>query len=120
MLRGKGMIARTKDKKSIVKIDETICKQIYEIMQVHKGKDNAITAKKISSMLNFPMEDTQSLCRTYIAKVMDIFEIPIIGCAKGYFIASTKEEVDEYTDTMQSRISGIQNTIDKVQTYFDS
>lgn len=112
------MLAETKDHKNTIEVHQSICVQIYDILQEHKGKENAIPARCISQKLHLPLESSQVVCRTYIAKTIDMFQVPIIACSKGYFIATRPEEIAEYVEHLNARIAGIQITAEKAQSYF--
>lgn len=84
--------------------------KIRDILLQHKGKANAITAKKISNKMGFSMEDTQSVCRRAIRETVKIYEIPLVSCNKGFFIANTDEEIEEYNSNIQSRIDEMKKT----------
>ena len=79
-------------------------REIKNILLQHKGKENAITSKEISIAMGFPMEDTQSVSRDAIRKTEEEFGLPLISCNKGYYIAQTDEELDEYNRNIQGRI----------------
>ena len=108
-----------KDHKTALEIEKLKCEQIYELLKQHKGKAKAITTRKISEIVKLPIKDTQVQCRTYVSKVMDMFEVPIVSCSKGYYIAATEDEMNAYMSSMNKRIAGIQKTMDKAWNYFE-
>ena len=85
-------------------------KEIKEILLQHKGKSNAIASKRISEAMGFPMEDTQVVSRKEIWNTAEGFDLPLISCNKGYFIAQTDEEMNEFNDNYEKRIEGIRKT----------
>lgn len=89
---------------------DKIYDEIKAILIQCKGKSNAMTSKRISVRINFPMEDTQVKTRTAIWETAKIFELPLISCSKGYFIAETDNEMNEYNSNIQSRIDGMEET----------
>lgn len=80
-------------------------KKINEILSQHRGKTNAITSKKISASMGFPMEDTQAVSRKNIHETAEEYNLPLLSCNKGFYIAETQEELDEYNQNIDSRIS---------------
>ncbi len=82
-------------------------KIIKNILMNHKGKENAIKSKEISLEMNLPMEDTQSVTRKIIWETAEIFELPLVACSNGYFIAQNDAELDEYNLNLEKRIGGI-------------
>lgn len=84
--------------------------KIKDLLLQHKGKANAIPSKEVSRIMGFPMEDTQAVSRRAIWEAAKEFELPLISCNKGYFIAETDDEIDEYNSNIQSRIDGMKET----------
>ena len=60
-----------------------------DILLAHRGKDNAIAAIEISSMLGLPLEATQSTCRKLIHKTANFYHLPLFSSSKGFYIAQT-------------------------------
>ena len=56
------------------------------------------------------MEDTQSVSRQAIWKTAKEYGLPLISCNKGYFIAQTDEEMEDFNTNYEKRISGIRKT----------
>lgn len=82
--------------------------KIKGILLQHKGRANAITSKQISKAMGFPMEDTQVVSRTAIRKTEELFDLPVISCPNGYFIAENDEEIAAYNANIQRRIDGME------------
>ena len=87
--------------------------KIKEILMPHKGKANAITSKEISKKMGFPMEDTQSVSRAAIKKTAELYDLPIVSCSKGYFIAENDEEIAAYNANIQRRIDEMEKRREK-------
>ncbi len=81
--------------------------KIKDILLQHKGKANAITSKQISKAMGFPMEDTQVVSRTAIKETEKRFNLPLLSCSKGYFIAENDKEMKAYNANIQRRIDGM-------------
>lgn len=84
--------------------------KIKNILMEHRGRKNAIAAKRISEAMGFPMEDTQSVSRQAIWDTAKEYGLPLISCNKGYFIAQTDEEMEDYNANYEKRISGMRKT----------
>lgn len=84
--------------------------KIKNILLQHKGKSNAITSKEVSRKMGFPMEDTQSVSRKAIWETAKEYGLPLVSCNRGYFIAETTDEIEEYNSNIQSRIDGMEET----------
>ena len=84
--------------------------KIKNILLEHVGRQNAIKAKHISSLLGFPMEDTQSVSRKAIWDTAEEYGLPLVSCGDGYYLAESAEDVMKFDETMQRRIDGINRT----------
>lgn len=84
--------------------------KIKDILLQHKGKSNAITSKEVSRKMGFPMEDTQVVSRKAIWETAREYGLPLVSCNRGYFIAETDDEINEYNSNIQSRIDGMEET----------
>lgn len=84
--------------------------RVKNILIEHRGRKNAIAAKRISEAMGFPMEDTQSVSRQAIWDTAEEFGLPLISCNKGYFIAQTDKEMEDYNANYEKRISGMRRT----------
>lgn len=82
--------------------------KIKDILLQHRGKNNAITSKNVSSIMGFPMEDTQAKSRKEIHKTAEMFNLPLLSCSHGFYIAETEQELEEYNRGIDNRISGIE------------
>lgn len=80
-------------------------KKINDILSRHCGKANAITAKRISASMRYPMEDTQAISRKNIHQTAEEYNLPLLSCSKGFYIAETQEELDEYNQNIDNRIN---------------
>lgn len=88
----------------------TMSEKIKNILMKHRGKENAITAKRISQAMGFPMEDTQSVSRRAIWHTAEEYGLPLISYNKGYFIAQTDKEMEDYNSNYEKRIRGMRKT----------
>ena len=92
--------------------------EVRDILMKHRGAGNPITAKEISSLMGFDMEDTQHMCRQIIKRTMQMFSLPVISCAKGYYIASTDEEMQSYCDNIRGRIKGMRQRMNSAVKFY--
>lgn len=84
--------------------------KIKDILMDHRGKKNAIASKRISEAMGFPMEDTQAVSRQAIWSTAEEYGLPLVSCNRGYFIAETDDEIEEYNKNIQKRIDGMEKT----------
>lgn len=82
----------------------TYYEKLKSILELHRGKRNAIPSRKISEMIDYPTEDTQSATRAILHKTAEKYNLPLISCRKGFYIAETEEELAEYNRCIDSRI----------------
>lgn len=93
--------------------------EVRDILMNHRGANNPITAKEISSIMGFGMEDTQHECRQIIRRTMDMFSLPVISCARGYYIANSKEEIESYCKNIMGRIKGMRKRLDSAVKFYN-
>ena len=98
--------------------DEMILAEIADLMQNHKGKRNAISAGEIGKMLNLKQEDTHVEARERIKETIQKFKIPIIAGGKGYYIATSEDELDNYIEGLDNRIRAIESRKELVRKAF--
>lgn len=91
---------------------------VKDILLNHRGAENSITAKEISSIMGFEMEDTQHECRQIIKKTMDMFSLPVISSTKGYYIANTDDEIETYCKNIKSRIIGMRKRMNNAVKFY--
>ena len=73
---------------------------VKDILLNHRGAENSITAKEISSIMGFEMEDTQHECRQIIKKTMDMFSLPVISVDLLYIYTQQQEGYHKRTSLM--------------------
>ena len=55
------------------------------------------------------MEDTQSVSRQAIWKTAKEYGLPLISCNKGYFIAQTDEEMEDYVSYIKEKNTDVES-----------
>lgn len=93
--------------------------KIRDVLLQHRGKNNAITSKEISSIMGFPMEDTQAKSRKEIHKTAEIYNLPLLSCGRGFYIANSQQELNEYNQNIDDRINGMEKTRQTVNENFE-
>lgn len=85
----------------------------------HKGKDNIVSAKEICEFLNERGYHAKpDAINVTIRKVMFERRLPICSAnSKGYFWATTKEEIQATIDDLQGRIEEMQRRIEHLQSF---
>ena len=82
----------------------TYYEKLKSILELHRGKRNAISSRKISEIIDYPMEDTQFATRRILHLTAEKYNLPLISCCKGFYLAETEEELAEYNRCIDSRI----------------
>lgn len=92
---------------------------LVDIIFHHKGKENIISAKEIVAILTENGYETRrSSIHQVIRKVMFERRLPICSAnSKGYFWATSKEEIQMTIDDLQSRIAEMTNRIEHLQSF---
>ena len=81
-----------------------LCKKLKSILELHRGKRNAIPSRKISEMIDYPTEDTQCATRRILHLTAEKYDLPLVSCCKGFYLAETEEELAEYNRCIDSSI----------------
>jgi len=89
-----------------MKFDEKILKQIKEILESLKGKDKAITSKKIAEMVNIDPGPSSITIRSYITEAIRRYQLPVAaaGGSKGYYFITNAQEFKDYMKILQNRL----------------
>ena len=87
------------------KIMKSDHKKIKDILEEHYGKDNAIASHCISKRMGYPMEATQAVSRKAIHETAEEYNLPLLSCEKGFYLAETEAELNEYNQNIDNRIS---------------
>ena len=94
--------------------------RIKEILEAHKGIQNTISSREIEKLLGFRKEDTHVEARTKILETIMKYKLPIAATpAKGYYLVTTKKELDDYTKSLESRINKINTRKESIIAFFD-
>ena len=79
-------------------------KRIKDILEQHCGKRNAIASHVISEEIGYPIEAPQAVSRKEIHATAEEYDLPLLSCNKGFYLAETEEELAEYNENIDSRI----------------
>jgi len=89
---------------------------IEHIMLQHVGKANAIKSAALAQLIGNQLEDdTHQDTRSRIRECLENAKLPIAACSNGYYIIDNHDELREYVDSLESRISGIYGRIKLVR-----
>lgn len=79
--------------------------QVKRLLLDHRGKGNEISSREINDVVELDSVGSFPQTRKCVRDVMLQEGIPIIGGGNGYYVAETEEEISDYIDTLDSRIT---------------
>ena len=91
---------------------------VKQILEQHRGKENAISAGVIGEYLGFAHDDTHVKARNLIKDCIQKYQLPVLSCSSGYYIVKTEKEYNEYIANLDSRIAGIEERKAFVTEYY--
>lgn len=92
---------------------------LLEFLKSHKGKANVVSSKEIADYLNNRGYSTKSACvHSLIKKTMYERNAPICYInSRGYFWATSREEIKSTVDDMEKRISALKEHINHLMSF---
>jgi hypothetical protein len=84
------------------------------VRSIPAGKDNAVPVSWIAKRLGISDGGTEPAIRKIILEAIDEGDL-IASCSKGYFQIETYVEFDEYLESLNSRILGIQRRMSRLR-----
>lgn len=79
------------------------------------GKRNAMTAPEIAHLCNVRTTGTCQPIR-HAAKILLCQEgIPLVSCSKGFYIATTRQELYDYKAHLEARMTGLGRDVEAVK-----
>ena len=82
--------------------------KVANVIIEHIGKKSPITAKSICNIVGFETKANTLYCRQVLNEVSRTYDLPIIASHKGFYIAETHEEVQEYISFLDTTIKGME------------
>jgi len=92
--------------------------RIKEIIQNHIGKENQISSGEIGPALGIHEDATHVQVRSLIRETIEKLKIPIGGGNRGYYLIRNEEELQKYTEGIDSRVNEMQRRKDMVEEAF--
>lgn len=90
-------------------------KRIFELLQDHRGADNAITASEIADRVNIKDSEGSSKTRKMLTNLHSQ-GVPLVSQTTsnpGFYIAKTPQEGIDYVESLNNRIEGTKNRRDQ-------
>ena len=91
---------------------------IADTLNHHHGKASAISSSELADRLNIETQAANPVTRETILDVIKKTNMPIVACNKGYFVAESSAELDEYVDNLRSRRDAIDQRIELVMNAY--
>lgn len=92
--------------------------RVKQVLEMHCGEGNEISAGIIGSMLGYSHDDTHAKARRIVKKCAEKYGIPLGANTRGYFIMTSIDELREYEKNLQSRIQGIEERKKIMEKHF--
>ena len=90
-------------------------KRIFDLLQDHRGADNAITAAEIADRVNIKDGDGSSKTRKMLTNLHSQ-GLPLVSQTNsnpGFYLAATPQEGMDYVESLNNRIEGTKNRRDQ-------
>lgn len=86
-----------------------IVDRVEDELRGRTSQEEAITSSELSEQLQIGDCEGNPHTRELVREVMQERGLPVIAGSSGYWVATTKKEIEEYTQQLDARIQGIQN-----------
>lgn len=98
--------------------NKDLLSKIKDVLEKHRGPQNAISGKNIAKMFGLKEEDTHVEPRKYVWETIKKYKLPVAGGGKGYYWITSQNELDAYCKTMESRADKIIKRKEAITKYF--
>ncbi|EMA01801.1 hypothetical protein C437_15316 [Haloarcula vallismortis ATCC 29715] len=88
---------------------QPLADQIHDELRGRTSPEEAITSAELSEKLQIGDGEASPKTRELIKEVMIDRDLPIVASNSGYYVATTTAEMEEYFETLDSRIQGIKS-----------
>ena len=87
--------------------EDEVREQVRELLLEHRGADNPITSREINEIVDLDQVGSFPSTRAVIRDIVLEERIPIAGSSQGYYVIETEEELENYIDNLENRITNI-------------
>ncbi|MBW1699652.1 MAG: hypothetical protein JRH18_17215 [Deltaproteobacteria bacterium] len=98
---------------------DTQLHKIKEILENHIGKENQISSGEIGPEIGIYEDATHVQVRNLIREAIEKLRLPIGGGNRGYYLIKDRNELRQYTASIENRISEMQRRKDLIEEAFD-
>ena len=92
--------------------------KIKEILEIHRGKENQISAGEIGPQIGIHEDATHVQVRGLILQAIESFNLPVAGGNRGYYLIKDEYELEEYLINIDGRIDEMQKRKNLVEEAF--
>ena len=93
--------------------------KIKEILEAHRGKNSQISAGEIGRKIGIDEDATHVQVRGLILQAIERFQLPVAGGSRGYYLITSKKELNDYFSGIDGRIQEMEKRKGLVQAAFD-
>lgn len=97
-----------------------ILDSLEETFDEHRGPDEAITSSELSEQLEIADSEANPKTREAIRVLCDERKIPVAASHAGYYRIQTRQQLEEYQQTLRARIRGIEERLWMAQKAFEA
>ncbi|MCG2776873.1 MAG: hypothetical protein L6406_14460 [Desulfobacterales bacterium] len=92
--------------------------KIKEILEIHRGKENPISAGEIGLQIGIHEDATHVQVRGLILQAIERFNLPVAGGNRGYYLIKDEYELEEYLRNIDGRIDEMRKRKNLVEEAF--
>lgn len=81
--------------------------EVRELLLEHRGSDNPITSREINEIVGLDDIGSFPSTRAVIREIVMEDRIPIAGSSQGYYVIETEDELEDYIENLENRITNI-------------
>lgn len=82
--------------------------ELENVLQEHVGPQDAITSGELASACGIADGDANPDTRAAIRTLVEDRNLPVAATSQGYYLMTSREQLESYLEDLDSRIAGIQ------------
>lgn len=83
--------------------------QVYNELRTRTSEAEAITSGELADRLNVGDAEANPKTRELVRDVIEQYNLPVVSCHAGYYVADSMSEIEEHLEALDGRIAGIQD-----------
>ena len=93
--------------------------KIKEILEKHVGRENQISSGDIGPKMGIHEDATHVQVRGLIREAIEKLRLPIGGGNRGYYLIKDRNELRQYTESIENRINEMQKRKELIEEAFE-